>query len=65
MLHLFFSAAFYALPLSLYIPPLRNMTLFAEILEDLSRESRVFTGRTYHRWIYAFSRLLSCLPLNH
>ncbi|GAA0165993.1 hypothetical protein LIER_21256 [Lithospermum erythrorhizon] len=64
MLHLFFSAAFSALPLTLYIPPLRNLTLFVEILEDLSRDSRVlFTDRLYHRWRYAFSRLSRCLPL--
>ncbi|KAJ6984842.1 F-box/WD repeat-containing protein [Populus alba x Populus x berolinensis] len=41
MLQLLFTVAFSAVPLTLYIPPVRSLNLFVETMEDLLRESRV------------------------
>ncbi|KAK2994819.1 hypothetical protein RJ640_015778 [Escallonia rubra] len=41
MLHLFFAVAFAAVPLTLYVPPVRSLNLFIATMEDLFRESRV------------------------
>ncbi|KAG5106993.1 hypothetical protein AAZX31_15G255600 [Glycine max] len=49
MLPLFFSVAFSAVPLILYIPPLRSLNLFVETIEDMARESRIHTNRIYPR----------------
>ncbi|KAG9151857.1 hypothetical protein Leryth_002141 [Lithospermum erythrorhizon] len=65
MLQLFFAVAFSAVPLTLYIPPIRSLSLFMETIEDIWRESSVHTRRMYPRWRHAFSRLVRCLPLRH
>ncbi|KAF4360956.1 hypothetical protein F8388_016765 [Cannabis sativa] len=49
MLQFFFTAAFSAIPLTLYIPPPRNLNLFVETMEDALRESRPYTDRLFPR----------------
>ncbi|KAF9682434.1 hypothetical protein SADUNF_Sadunf05G0108500 [Salix dunnii] len=46
---LHFTVAFSVVPLTLYIPPVRSLNLFVETIEDLLRESRVYTTRLYPR----------------
>ncbi|VFQ77778.1 unnamed protein product [Cuscuta campestris] len=64
MLHMFFGVAFSAVPLTLYIPPVRSLNLFVEIVEDLCRESRTYTGRVYPRLRRAWSRIFNSLIRN-
>ncbi|KAK4372172.1 hypothetical protein RND71_007556 [Anisodus tanguticus] len=61
MLHLFFAVTFSAVPLTLYIPPMRSLNLFVETMEELCRESSVYTGWMYHRLRHAWSRILNCM----
>ncbi|CAI0377066.1 unnamed protein product [Linum tenue] len=61
MLQLFFAVAFSAVPLTLYIPPIRSLNLFVETIEDMLRQMAVHTIRTYPRIRLAFSRILSNL----
>ncbi|KAK3021155.1 hypothetical protein RJ639_047096 [Escallonia herrerae] len=49
MLHLFFAVAFSAVPLTLYVPPVRSLNLFIATMEDLFRESSMYTTRFYPR----------------
>ncbi|KAI5576573.1 hypothetical protein POPTR_009G061800v4 [Populus trichocarpa] len=64
MLQLLFTVAFSAVPLTLYIPPVRSLNLFVETMEDLLRESRVYTGRLYPRARHVWSRVLDILLCN-
>ncbi|KAB2017691.1 hypothetical protein ERO13_D08G165700v2 [Gossypium hirsutum] len=64
MLQLFFTIAFSAAPLTLYVPPVRSLNLFVETMEDLARESRVYTHRLYPRARFVWSRLLDCMLCN-
>ncbi|XP_074346107.1 uncharacterized protein LOC141684868 [Apium graveolens] len=64
MLQMFFAVAFSAVPLTLYIPPVRSLTLFVETMEELFRESSPRTNRLYPRLRYACSRILNCLLCN-
>uniref|UniRef100_A0A2P2PNR4 Uncharacterized protein LOC105115740 n=1 Tax=Rhizophora mucronata TaxID=61149 RepID=A0A2P2PNR4_RHIMU len=64
MLQLFFTIAFSAVPLTLYVPPMRNLNLFVESLEDLLRDSRVYTSGLYPRASLVWSRLLDILLCN-
>ncbi|KAF9665725.1 hypothetical protein SADUNF_Sadunf16G0153600 [Salix dunnii] len=64
MLQLFFTVAFSAVPLTFYIPPMRNLNFFVETMEGLLRESRVYTTRFYPRARHAWSRLLDILLCN-
>ncbi|KAL8227844.1 hypothetical protein R6Q57_015428 [Mikania cordata] len=52
MLHLFFAVAFSAVPLTLYVPPIRSFNLFVQTMEDLWRESSGYTHRVYPRVRY-------------
>ncbi|KAI3719586.1 hypothetical protein L6452_20488 [Arctium lappa] len=61
MLHLFFAVAFSAVPLTLYVPPIRSLNLFVQTIEDVWRESSVYTHRVYPRIRYAFRRILDCM----
>ncbi|KAI8545814.1 uncharacterized protein LOC131334315 [Rhododendron vialii] len=65
MLQLFFAVAFSAVPLTLYVPPIRSLNLFVETMEELFRESSLYTGRFYPRLRYACSRLLDCFLCNN
>ncbi|KAB5541040.1 hypothetical protein DKX38_014014 [Salix brachista] len=64
MLQLLFTVAFSAVPLTLYIPPVRSLNLFVETMEDLLRESRVYTTRLYPRARHVWSRVLDILLCN-
>ncbi|KAK6285263.1 hypothetical protein POUND7_011442 [Theobroma cacao] len=64
MLQLFFTIAFSAAPLTLYVPPIRSLNLFVETMEDLVRESRVYTNRLYPRARLFWSRILDCMLCN-
>ncbi|KAM7265726.1 hypothetical protein ACFE04_003409 [Oxalis oulophora] len=57
MLQLFFAVAFSAVPLTLYIPPVRSLNLFVETLEDLLRQTTLHTLRAYPRLRVAVTRL--------
>ncbi|OAY43176.1 hypothetical protein MANES_08G048600v8 [Manihot esculenta] len=61
MLQLFFAVAFSAVPLTLYIPPIRSFNLFVEIVEDLLRQSALYSFRLYPRLRLVFSRIFSNL----
>uniref|UniRef100_A0A2P2MXX0 Uncharacterized protein n=1 Tax=Rhizophora mucronata TaxID=61149 RepID=A0A2P2MXX0_RHIMU len=63
MLQLFFTVAFSALPLTLYVPPMRSLNLFVETLEDIFRQSRVYSDRLYPRGRIIWSRLLDIVML--
>ncbi|XP_044491791.1 uncharacterized protein LOC123215659 [Mangifera indica] len=64
MLQLFFTVAFSAVPLTLYLPPVRNLNLFVETMEDFIRESGTHTRRLYPRAQVIWSRILDCLLCN-
>ncbi|KAG5238488.1 F-box/WD repeat-containing protein [Salix suchowensis] len=64
MLQLLFTVAFSAVPLTLYIPPVRSLNLFVETMEDLLRDSRVYTTRLYPRARHVWSRVLDILLCN-
>ncbi|KAG6595630.1 hypothetical protein SDJN02_11617, partial [Cucurbita argyrosperma subsp. argyrosperma] len=61
MLQLFFAVAFSAVPLTLYVPPIRSLNLFVETLEELLRDSAAHTLRVYPRFRQAFSRLFASI----
>ncbi|CAN7135622.1 unnamed protein product, partial [Brassica rapa subsp. narinosa] len=60
MLQLFFTIAFSAAPLTLYIPPIRCLTVFVETVEEMGMEGRVYSRRVFPRARIAWSRLLDC-----
>ncbi|CAN8254702.1 unnamed protein product [Cochlearia groenlandica] len=60
MLQLFFTMAFSAAPLTLYIPPVRCLTVFVETMEEMGTEGRVYSRRIFPRVRIAWSRLLVC-----
>ncbi|OAY40032.1 hypothetical protein MANES_10G143600v8 [Manihot esculenta] len=64
MLQLFFTVAFSAAPLTLYVPPVRSLNLFVETMEDLFRGSREYTHGIYPRARLFFSRFLDLLLCN-
>ncbi|KAK3035169.1 hypothetical protein RJ639_032842 [Escallonia herrerae] len=61
MLQLFFAVAFSAVPLTLYVPPIRSLNLFVESVEQLLRQTTVYTLRVCPRLRLAFSRIFSPL----
>ncbi|KAL1561961.1 DIS3-exonuclease-like protein [Salvia divinorum] len=65
VLHLFFTIAFSAAPLTLYIPPVRSLNLFVETVEAMWKESSAHTLRLYPRLRYAFSRLINSMLSDH
>ncbi|GAA0138341.1 hypothetical protein Leryth_001149 [Lithospermum erythrorhizon] len=64
MLELFFAVAFSAVPLTLYVPPIRSLNLFVESIELLVRPTAGFSIRTGPRLRGVFSRFLSALLHN-
>ncbi|KAF2553185.1 hypothetical protein HID58_077643 [Brassica napus] len=60
MLQLFFTIAFSAAPLTLYIPPIRCLTMFVETMEEMGMEGRVYSRRVFPRARIAWTRLLDC-----
>ncbi|XP_030927332.1 uncharacterized protein LOC126692998 [Quercus robur] len=61
MLQLFFAVAFSAVPLTLYVPPIRSLNLFVETIEELLRQTTTYTVRAYPRVRLAFSRILNSI----
>ncbi|CAB4286740.1 unnamed protein product [Prunus armeniaca] len=59
MLQLLFAVAFSAVPLTLYVPPIRSINLFVETIEYFLRNTAVYSIRLYPRLRHAFSRLLN------
>ncbi|CAO2831756.1 unnamed protein product [Amaranthus hypochondriacus] len=59
MLQMFFAVAFSAVPLTLYIPPMRNLTLFVDTVEDAVRQTGSYGVRAYPRIRRAFQRLFN------
>ncbi|XP_059668441.1 uncharacterized protein LOC132313613 [Cornus florida] len=59
MLQLFFAVAFSAVPLTLYVPPIRSLNLFIETVEQFLRQTTVYTVRAFPRFRLAFSRLFA------
>ncbi|XWS59161.1 hypothetical protein CRYUN_Cryun08bG0098200 [Craigia yunnanensis] len=58
MLQLFFAVAFSAVPLTLYVPPIRSLNLFVETIEDMLRQTTLYNLRAYPRIRLGFSRIL-------
>lgn len=46
-LQLFLAAAFAAVPLTLYLPPVRSLSSFVEVAETLVQETTAFSLRWY------------------
>ncbi|KAF8396136.1 hypothetical protein HHK36_017749 [Tetracentron sinense] len=61
MLQVFFAVAFSAVPLTLYVPPVRSLNFFVETIEGLLRETAQYSVRTYPRIRHAWSRILASL----
>uniref|UniRef100_A0A7N0T2W2 Uncharacterized protein n=1 Tax=Kalanchoe fedtschenkoi TaxID=63787 RepID=A0A7N0T2W2_KALFE len=58
MLELFFAVAFSAVPLILYVPPLRSFNPFVQTLEGMLRQTRLHTDHMYPRLLNACSAIL-------
>ncbi|KAM1263648.1 hypothetical protein ACFX1X_028921 [Malus domestica] len=61
VLQLFFTVAFSAVPLTLYVPPIRSLNPLVETMEELFSESRAYTNRVYPRVRHLWFRILDCL----
>ncbi|KAL4273470.1 hypothetical protein GQ457_13G011340 [Hibiscus cannabinus] len=57
MLELFFTVGLSAVPLILYVPPVRSLSLFVETIEDVLRETTLYTLGVYPRLRLGFSRI--------
>ncbi|EXB32793.1 hypothetical protein L484_012524 [Morus notabilis] len=58
MLQFFFSAAFSAIPLTLYVPPPRHLNLFVGTLDEILHDSRPVYARVYPRACRIWSWIL-------
>ncbi|KAG9130041.1 hypothetical protein Leryth_012806 [Lithospermum erythrorhizon] len=65
MLEVLFAVAFSAVPLILYIPPIRRTNMFVESVEFLLRSTAVFTTSAVPRLRFVLSRFLSTLNHHH
>ncbi|KAG2405659.1 hypothetical protein LR48_Vigan03g217800 [Vigna angularis] len=59
MLQLVFAVAFSAVPLTLYIPPIRCFNLFVHALQSFLQDSSIFSFRAFFRIRLAFSRIFN------
>ncbi|KAH6828738.1 hypothetical protein C2S53_018615 [Perilla frutescens var. hirtella] len=59
MLPLFFTVAFSAAPLILYVPPLRSLNLFVETVTFVLRDAVAYFLSVYPRLRVAISRFVS------
>ncbi|KAK8609222.1 hypothetical protein V6N13_025528 [Hibiscus sabdariffa] len=57
MLQLFFTVAFSAVPLTLYLPPIRSLSFFVGTIEDMLRETNLYALGLYLRLRLGFSRI--------
>ncbi|GMP63612.1 hypothetical protein CsSME_00025234 [Camellia sinensis var. sinensis] len=56
MLQLFFALAFSAVPLTLYVPPIRSLNLFVESVEQLLRQTTSYSLHAFPRLRFIVSR---------
>ncbi|KAK2417067.1 hypothetical protein QL285_039409 [Trifolium repens] len=61
MLQLLFAVAFSAVPLTLYIPPIRSFNLFVHTIQLFLRDSTLFSVRTFPRIRLALSRIFNSI----
>ncbi|GAB2210714.1 hypothetical protein Droror1_Dr00015997, partial [Drosera rotundifolia] len=62
MIQLLLAAAFSSVPLTLYVPPVRNLTMFVQAVEEMVRETGpIVVGRYYQRIRIFCSRILGCI----
>ncbi|KAJ0100294.1 hypothetical protein Patl1_20561 [Pistacia atlantica] len=61
MLQLLFAVAFSAVPLTLYVPPIRSFNHFVQTIEELFRHTALYTLRAYPRIRLGFSRIFNSL----
>ncbi|KAI3992456.1 hypothetical protein MKX01_022547 [Papaver californicum] len=59
MLQFFFAVAFSAVPLTLYVPPVRSLNLFVETMETALRHTTLYANRVYPRLRHACLRILA------
>ncbi|GMY14189.1 DIS3-exonuclease-like protein [Fagus crenata] len=63
MLQLLFAVAFSAVPLTLYMPPIRSLNLFVETIEELLHRTSIYTLSAFPRIRLAFSRILNSITI--
>ncbi|KAI7996198.1 hypothetical protein LOK49_LG10G02936 [Camellia lanceoleosa] len=61
MIQLFFALAFSAVPLTLYVPPIRSLNLFVESVEQLFRQTTSYSLHAFPRLRFIVSRFFSSL----
>ncbi|KAF6158596.1 hypothetical protein GIB67_040110 [Kingdonia uniflora] len=61
MLQLLLAVAFSAVPLTLYVPPLRSLNLFVETIEIFLQQTTLYSSRAYPRIRLACSRIWNSL----
>ncbi|KHN26336.1 hypothetical protein glysoja_029290 [Glycine soja] len=61
MLQLAFAVAFSALPLTLYIPPIRSFNLFVHTLQIFLQDFSLFSFRPFLRIRLAISRIFNSI----
>ncbi|KAK8473454.1 hypothetical protein PHAVU_001G136000 [Phaseolus vulgaris] len=61
MLELLFAVAFSAVPLTLYIPPIRCFNIFVHTLQTFLQDSSLFSFRSFFRIRLAFSRVFNSI----
>ncbi|KAL9231240.1 hypothetical protein vseg_006492 [Gypsophila vaccaria] len=59
MLQFVLAVAFSAVPLTLYVPPMRHLTLFVASIEELLRETSGYRRRVFPRLRHAFRFLIN------
>ncbi|KAI4387144.1 hypothetical protein MLD38_004995 [Melastoma candidum] len=64
MLQLLLALAFSAVPLTLYVPPIRSLNLFVETMEGLIRQTSLMALRAYPRIRLACSRILASFHIS-
>ncbi|KAG8073665.1 hypothetical protein GUJ93_ZPchr0006g44465 [Zizania palustris] len=61
MLQLLMALAFSAAPLTLYVPPVRSLSLFVEAIEAVCRDCAPYSQGAVFRFRLGLSRILSGL----
>lgn len=61
MLQLLMALAFSAAPLTLYVPPVRSLSLFVEAMEAVCRDCAPYSHGAVARFRLGFSRVLAGL----
>jgi hypothetical protein len=61
MLQLLMAAAFSAAPLTLYVPPVRSLSLFVEAMEVVCRDCSPYSHDVVAHFRVGFSRVLAGL----